>query len=183
MQGALAKNLIFLIALSLVVPESYARRLGSGRSVGRQAPISRQGTAGAQLLPARPYAPLPPAAPPLRTPPDFARQSAPVRPLPSAPAPSRPWGGMVGGALLGMGLGSLLSSGDRNTNMPNQNGTNQGNRDTSASSGNPTVIDQTTNTLPAQKPASSGFGSILLWALLGLAAFFLVRRMRARAAQ
>ena len=33
MQGALAKNLIFLIALSLVVPESYARRLGSGNVV------------------------------------------------------------------------------------------------------------------------------------------------------
>lgn len=187
MRRALAKNMIFLIALSLVVPESYARRLGGGRSVGRQAPTSRQSTTGSQSPPARPYAPMAPAAPPLRAQPDYARQSAPVQPMQPAPAQARPWGGMLGGALLGLGLGSLLSSGDRNNNLPNQN--NQGNREATGTTGgltngtdgagNPTVANSTA----AQQPASSGFGSLLLWGILALAAFFLVRRMRARAAQ
>ncbi len=188
MHRALAKNMIFLVALTLVVPESYARRLGSGRSVGRQAPVSRQSTAGSQPLPARPYAPLPPAAPPVRAQPDYARQSAPAGPLQQPPAQARPWGGMLGGALLGLGLGSLLSSGERNNNLPNQNANNRGNGQTGGSgsvtngtdaSGNPMAADATT----AQQPAASGFGSVLLWGLLGLAAFFLMRRMRARAAQ
>ena len=179
MHRALAKNVIFLIALSLVVPESYARRLGSGRSTGRQAPISRQSTTGSQPLPARQYAPPPPAAPPLRP------QPAPARPMQPAPAQAGPWGGMLGGALLGLGLGSLLSSGDRNNNLPNQNTNNGGNRDASGTtngmdaSGNPKAAGTTT----AQQPASSGFGSLLLWGILGLAAFFLVRRLRTRATQ
>ena len=189
MHRALAKNMIFLIALSLVVPESYARRLGGGRSAGRQAPISRQSTTGSQPLPARPNAPLPPAAPPLRSQPDLARP-APVRPMPPAPAQAAgPWGGMLGGALLGLGLGSLLSSGDRNNNLPKESTNNQGNRDANGTatgptsgtdaSGNPKGASATI----AQQPASSGFGSLLMWGILGLAAFFLVRRVRARAAQ
>ena len=192
MQRALAKTMIFLLALTLVVPESYARRLGGGRSVGRQAPMSRQSTAGAQAPAVRPYAPLPPAAPPMSNQPDYARQNAPARPMQPAPAQGRPWGGMVGGALLGLGLGSLLSSGQHNNNVPNPNMNNQGNRDTTGSggvvngtdaSGNPGIADATTAAPTTQAPTGGGFGSVLLWGILGLAAFFLLRRMRARAAQ
>ena len=189
MQPAFAKKVIFLIALSLVVPESHARRLGNGRSVGRQAPVSRQNASPAPPYPTRPYTP-PPAAPLPRVQPDYARQAAPMRPIPAAPAPARPWGGMVGGALLGLGLGSLLSSGSRNNNAPNQEMNNPANRDLgnstgnsangTDSAGNPNVAP---DTAAAQQSTGSGLGSLLLWGILGLAAFFLIRRMRTRAAQ
>jgi predicted lipid-binding transport protein (Tim44 family) len=77
-------------AMSMVVTDAEARRLGGGGSFGRQSQgVQRQ--APSQSSQARPAAP--PAA-------------APAAP---APRPASPWRGILGGALLGLGLGALLS--------------------------------------------------------------------------
>ena len=78
--------------------EALARPMGGGRSIGRQSQsVSRQAPAPAP-------APAPGAAQ-QRQP-----QPAPAAPAPAAAAkpPSR-WKGILGGALLGLGLGALLS--------------------------------------------------------------------------
>ncbi|MDN2711017.1 Tim44-like domain-containing protein [Janthinobacterium sp. SUN118] len=76
--------------------EALARPMGGGRSFGRQSQnVGRQAPAPAP-------APAPAAAP---------RQAQPApapAPAPAAKAPSR-WKGLLGGALLGLGLGALLS--------------------------------------------------------------------------
>jgi hypothetical protein len=104
MQKLTAKLLLTLVACTLVVPESYAKRLGGGRSVGRQAQVARQRAAPPPTV-VRPR-PAPPVA-----------QPRVVRPPYVGPAPAqvqrRPGsslGGMFGGALLGLGLGSVLGS-------------------------------------------------------------------------
>lgn len=108
MQKLTAKLLLTLVACTLVVPESYAKRLGGGRSVGRQAQAARQ-----RVAPPPPLVrqrPAPPVAPPVA-------QPRVVRPPYVGPAPAQvqrrsgsPLGGMFGGALLGLGLGSVLGS-------------------------------------------------------------------------
>lgn len=104
MQKLTAKLLLTLVACTLVVPESYAKRLGGGRSFGRQAQVARQRTAPPPVV--RPRPALPPVA-----------QPRVVRPPYVGPAPAQvqrrsgsPLGGMFGGALLGLGLGSVLGS-------------------------------------------------------------------------
>ena len=93
MKKFLVSIMIAVTALSMVA-EAGARPLGGGRSIGRQSPtVARQ-------------APAPVAAP--------APQRAAAAPAPVAPAamPARPpsmWKGMLGGALLGLGLGAVLS--------------------------------------------------------------------------
>ena len=84
-----------MIALTLVstVAEVVAKPLGGGRSIGRQSQsVTRQQAA--------------PAAP-------MQRQQAAPAPAPVAPAavpkPASRWKGMLGGALLGLGLGAMLS--------------------------------------------------------------------------
>jgi len=75
--------------------EALARPMGGGRSIGRQSQsVSRQAPAPAPA-PAAAQRPAPPA---------------PAAPAPAAAAkpPSR-WKGLLGGALLGLGLGALLS--------------------------------------------------------------------------
>jgi hypothetical protein len=107
MQKLTAKLLLTLVACTLVVPESYAKRLGGGRSVGRQAQAARQRTAPPPVIRPRPATPVvPPVA-----------QPRVVRPPYAGPAPAQvqrrsgsPLGGMFGGALLGLGLGSVLGS-------------------------------------------------------------------------
>ena len=97
--------------LALAVPESSAKRLGGGRSVGRQSQASRQraspppAVARARPAPVRPgIAPQP-------------RQNAarpPFSPGARGWAQRRPGSGLsgvLGGTLLGLGLGSILSSG------------------------------------------------------------------------
>ena len=77
--------------------EALARPMGGGRSMGRQSQnVSRQAPAPAP-------APAPAAA-------QRQAQPAPAAPAPAAAAkpPSR-WKGILGGALLGLGLGALLS--------------------------------------------------------------------------
>jgi len=76
-------------AMSMAMTEAQAARLGGGRTIGKQSPtVAKQ--APMQQQAAKPVAPA--AAP----------AAAPVKP------PS-PWRGILGGALLGLGLGALLS--------------------------------------------------------------------------
>jgi len=96
MKKLLIAMIVMAGALSVVVSDADARRLGGGGSFGRRAPTFSR-----------------PA--PARTPNQFsnsnqASQAAPAQSS-SATAPRRasPWRGMLGGALLGLGLGGLLS--------------------------------------------------------------------------
>jgi predicted lipid-binding transport protein (Tim44 family) len=92
MKRFLAMALVIFSALAVTVSDADAKRLGGGGSFGRQAPsYSRQ-------APATPY----------RAPSNAGQaQPAPATPQ-SAPRPS-PWRGILGGALLGLGLGALFS--------------------------------------------------------------------------
>ncbi|MFA9215892.1 MAG: Tim44 domain-containing protein [Sphingomonadaceae bacterium] len=92
MKKILIGAVLALSAFSLLA-EATARPMGGGRSIGRQSQsVSR----------------MPPAAAPAQAP----RQAAPA-PAPAAPAmppkPASPWKGILGGALLGLGMGALLS--------------------------------------------------------------------------
>lgn len=202
MHRPFANLVVGLLALSLAVPESYARRLGGGRSVGRQAPVYRQRSAPA-YQPRQP-APSAPAYVPRQSP-DLVQRPAPT-PAPVGPNYARqggsaPWGGMLGGALVGLGLGSLLSSHERNANQNaanagNGNGNGNGNTDqTPAGQASGTGVNGTQaagsgdtgqpgQAAPAANEAGrTGFGSILFWGLLALVAFLLFRRSRAKAAR
>ena len=81
-------------ALSLL-GEAIARPMGGGRSIGRQSQnVSRMPPAAAPQQAPRQAAPAPaPAAPPAAMP----------------PKPASPWKGILGGALLGLGIGALFS--------------------------------------------------------------------------
>lgn len=90
--------LVAASALSVVVSTTAeARRLGGGGSFGRQSQgVSRQAPAQpsqATKSAAPAAAPAPAAVPATQTP----------------PKPASPWKGILGGALLGLGLGALLS--------------------------------------------------------------------------
>jgi predicted lipid-binding transport protein (Tim44 family) len=77
-------------ALSMVVTDAQAKRMGGGSSFGRQSQsVNRQAYAPSQSQAAKPA----PAATPQGV----------------TPKPASPWRGMLGGALLGLGLGALLS--------------------------------------------------------------------------
>lgn len=99
MKKFLASILIAVTALSLVA-DAFARPMGSGRSFGRQSSsVSRM------------RAPAPAPAP-------YAPSSQPSyqRPAPAPYAPNQmpmqrpsPWRGILGGALVGLGLGALAS--------------------------------------------------------------------------
>jgi predicted lipid-binding transport protein (Tim44 family) len=86
--------MIAITTLSMVA-EATARPLGGGRSIGRQSPtVARQAPAPAPAQAARPATPAP----------------APTAGAPAVPPkPSMPWKSMLGGALLGLGLGAMLS--------------------------------------------------------------------------
>lgn len=79
-------------AVSVVVTDADARRLGSGGNSGRQSQSFNH--------------PSPMQAP--------RQATAPSRPAAPAAAPgarpSTPWGGILGGAALGLGLGAMMSS-------------------------------------------------------------------------
>lgn len=80
-------------ALSML-GEALARPMGGGRSIGRQSQSVNR---------------MPPAAAPAPTAP---RQAAPAPTAPPAaipPKPASPWKGILGGALLGLGIGALFS--------------------------------------------------------------------------
>lgn len=95
MKKVLLSTLIALTSVALVLPEADARRLGGGGSFGRQssnvgraAPAQRSATAPAP-------APAAPAA-------ASGAAAAPIK-------PASPLRGLLGGALLGLGLGALMS--------------------------------------------------------------------------
>lgn len=95
MKKFLVTVLVAVSALSVMVTEAQAKRMGSGSSFGKQSQnVSRQ------ALPASPSQAAPTAAKP----------AAPAAANPAAAAkPASPWKGILGGALLGLGLGALLS--------------------------------------------------------------------------
>ncbi len=84
--------LLALSASSVVVSNADAKRLGGGTSIGRQSQ-SVSKAAPAQGANAAKPAPAAPAAAPATVP----------------PKPASPWKGILGGALLGLGLGALFS--------------------------------------------------------------------------
>ncbi|HEX7634362.1 MAG TPA: Tim44-like domain-containing protein [Noviherbaspirillum sp.] len=91
MKKFLISLMVAVSALSVVVSEAQAKRLGGGGSIGKQSQsMSRQSHAPAQQA-----APAP-------------SQTAPA-PQAVPPKPASPWKGILGGALLGLGLGALLS--------------------------------------------------------------------------
>ncbi|RJG04685.1 Tim44 domain-containing protein [Noviherbaspirillum cavernae] len=97
MKKFLVAMMMTVSALSLVVTEAQAKRVGGGGSFGKQSQnVSRQGAAPMQQNRAAP-----------------AQQSAAPAAAPAAAKPASPWksmlGGVLGGALLGLGLGALLS--------------------------------------------------------------------------
>ena len=87
MKKFLIALLVTLSSMAIVVSEAEARRLGGGGSFGRQSQgISRQA----------------PAAKPAAAPAATAPAAVP-------PKPASPWRGIIGGAMLGLGLGALMS--------------------------------------------------------------------------
>ncbi|GAB3541873.1 TIM44-like domain-containing protein [Noviherbaspirillum agri] len=93
MKKFLLTLMVAVSALSVVVTEAQAKRMGGGGSFGKQSQsVSRQSTAPAQNQAA----------------PATAKPAAPAAAPAAAPKPSM-WKGILGGALLGLGLGALLS--------------------------------------------------------------------------
>lgn len=89
MKRILMTLMVALLGTTVMFGTAEAKRLGGGGSFGKSSPsYSRQYSA-----------------------PQGPNQAAPApRPAqPGAPAPSSPWKGILGGALLGLGLGALLS--------------------------------------------------------------------------
>lgn len=95
MKKVMAAMLVAALSLSIGISSVEAKRLGGGGSIGKQSNnVSRQSASPSpsqsQAAPAKP-----------------ANQAAPASATP--PKPSSPWKGILGGALLGLGLGALLS--------------------------------------------------------------------------
>ena len=89
--------MVAVMAVSIGLSSAEAKRMGSGGSVGKQSQsVNQSGSAQSAQSPAA----MQSAAP--------ARPGA--SPAAAAPKPASPWKGMLGGALLGLGLGALLSS-------------------------------------------------------------------------
>lgn len=101
MKKILLALLLAMTSLSLIMSPAEAKRLGGGGSFGKQSSnYSRQAAPSAPSSPsysqpaATPYRPSAPTATP---------QSAPMS------RPASPWRNVLGGALLGFGLGALMS--------------------------------------------------------------------------
>ena len=101
MKKFLLALLLSITSLSLIMSPAEAKRLGGGGSFGKQSSnYSRQAAPSSPSSPsysqpsATPYRPSTPAATP---------QGAPM------PKPASPWRNVLGGALLGFGLGALMS--------------------------------------------------------------------------
>ncbi|MDB5822439.1 MAG: tim44-like domain protein [Herminiimonas sp.] len=142
MKKVLLSFLLVFMALIVVANDVEARRLGGGgRPIGRQSQSMRQ----APSAPSQSQ-----SVSPARPPADTASRSLPQQPA-ALPRPSSPMGGMLGGALLGLGAGSLLS---------HMGGSGMG-----AGMG---------------QSGGGGIGTILLLALIVGGVIFLIRRSRRR---
>lgn len=95
MKKFLISMMVALSALAIVVGDAQAKRMGSGGSIGRQSQnVSRQSAAPATNPGAQ----------------NYSKQAAPAAaPQSAQPKPASPWKGILGGALLGLGLGALFS--------------------------------------------------------------------------
>jgi hypothetical protein len=147
-----------LFAFTSLTTTVEAKRLGGGGSYGRQG-----GRMAAPPSAPMRQAPAPAPAAPMRQ----QAQPAPAYPAP-APAPQQArsgMGGMVGGALLGLGVGSMLGHG---ANAANNNGVNGNNSAT-----NPNAVDS----VPAQSSSGGGSSLLMILVVAGIA-FFLYRRFR-----
>ena len=145
--------LMALIGWSLMATTVEAKRMGGGGSYGRQA-----GRMSA-----------PPAAPMRQSPAAPMRQAQPAPAMPASPAPAPQqarsgMGGMVGGALLGLGVGSMMNHGANANNANNAN--TPGNPDNI----NPNAVNNA--------PARSGGSTLLMILLVAGVAYFLYRRFR-----
>ena len=88
--------MVAVMAVSIGLSSAEAKRVGGGGSVGKQSQsVTQSGPAQSAQSPAA----MQSAAP--------ARAAAPAA---VPPKPASPWKGMLGGALLGLGLGALFSS-------------------------------------------------------------------------
>lgn len=93
-------SLALTLALAFGAVDAQAKRLGGGKSVGKQSSNVTQ----REAAPAAPVAPTQGAAAAKPAP-------APAAPAPApAPAPKKPWGAMLGGLAAGLGLAWLASS-------------------------------------------------------------------------
>jgi predicted lipid-binding transport protein (Tim44 family) len=97
MKRLLIALLIAATTFAAMMPTAEARRLGGGASFGKQSSYSRQNSATPTPTPQPAYTAPKPAAP----------AAAPGAAVP--PKPASPWRGIIGGALLGLGLGALFS--------------------------------------------------------------------------
>ncbi|WP_394779903.1 Tim44 domain-containing protein [Undibacterium sp.] len=92
MKKFLLTMMIALGAVTLGVADAEAKRVGGGGAIGRQSQnVSRQ-------------------APPAQAAPSAAKPAPAAAPGATPPKPASPWKGILGGALLGLGLGALFSS-------------------------------------------------------------------------
>ncbi len=90
MKKFLTALVVALMGFTVAMSNAEAKRLGGGGSFGKSSPsFSRQAT---------------PQGPNQMTP-----AQRPAQPGAPAPKPASPWKGILGGALLGLGLGALLS--------------------------------------------------------------------------
>lgn len=92
MKSVLIALLLVISALSLTLSNADARRLGGGGSFGKQSSgVSRQ-------VPSQPAQGM-----------NSVNQARPAAPGATPAKPASPWRGILGGALLGLGLGALMS--------------------------------------------------------------------------
>lgn len=136
MKKLLIALLVVTSAMTLIVSDAQARRLGGGGSFGRQSQnagrMPQPSPFGSPNQASRPGSPAAaPMAPPM---------TPPIKP------PS-PWKGILGGALLGLGMGALFSHFGMGGAMGGM------------------------------------FGSILMIALLGMAAMFIFRMFRGKSSE
>ena len=158
MKRFLLSVMMALFAFTSLTSTVEAKRMGSGGSYGRQA--GRMATP-----PSAPMRQAPAPAAPVRQ-----AQPAPASPAPAPQQAGSGMGGMVGGALLGLGVGSMLGQG---ANAANNAAGNEANAtdNGSAAAANQAAADSV--------PAQGGSGTSLLTVfLLAAVAYFLYRRFR-----